>query len=147
MIISGGAKLEQKLLEIAAKLGTGATLKVGFLENATYAKNGMPVATIALIQEFGAPAAGIPPRPFFRNFIAKNSKGWPGGIANQLKLNGYDVQRSLQITGFVLKGQLQLEIRDLKTPPNAPSTIRRKGFDDPLIETGHMLNSVDFEID
>lgn len=37
-------------------------------------------------------------------------------------------------------------IRNVDVPHNADSTIRKKGFDNPLIETGGMLDSVDYKL-
>jgi len=31
-------------------------------------------------------------------------------------------------------------------PPNAPSTVRKKGFNSPLIETGSLMNSISYEV-
>lgn len=143
--IKGGDKLEAKLREIAEKLKDGATLRVGFLEGATY-PDGTSVAMVAAIQEFGAPAVGIPPRPFFRSMIAQKSSEWPDAIAGLLRSNNYDTVKALQLAGAAIKGQIQQSIADLTSPPLAPATAERKGSDKPLIDTGHMLNSVDFEV-
>jgi len=140
----GGQKFEAALRDIASKVGRGGVLRVGFLEGATYPKTGMPVAMIALIQDSGG--GNIPPRPFFRNMIAAKQGEWPAGIATQLKANGYDVQKTLNVVGFAIAGQLRQSIIDTNEPPLAPSTIRRKGFAKPLIETSHMINSVDHEV-
>lgn len=168
--LSGGKKLEDALRKIGAGLGRGAVVRVGFLEGATYpvqtaasitkqrAKlgikavatrgrtGGKSVPMIAAIQEFGAPRAGIPPRPFFRNMIAEKKGEWPAGIAEQLRANDYDVVRTLDIVGAVIAGQLRQSIIETNTPPLAESTIRRKGFSKPLVDTGHMLNSIDHEV-
>jgi len=122
-----------------------ATLRVGFLENAKY-PDGTPVAMIAAIQDYGAPNAGIPPRPFFRNMIAAKSPEWPAAIAQLLKDNNLDAVKALDQTGFAIEGQLRESIQQTNAPPLAPSTIARKGFDKPLIDTGHMYNSVDHEV-
>lgn len=143
--VSGGKRFEAELRKVAAGLKRGATLRIGFLENARY-PDGKPVAMIAAIQEFGAPRAGIPPRPFFRNAIAKHSPEWPGAIAGLLKANDYDAERVLGITGAAIAGQIRQSIIDTNSPPLAESTIRRKGHAKPLVDTGHMLNSVDFEV-
>lgn len=142
--VTGGDKFAAAMQEIADMLGNNS-LRVGFLEGATY-PDGKPVAMIAAIQEYGAPNAGIPPRPFFRNMIANKSSEWPTAIAGLLRANNYDAEKVLQLTGEAIKGQLQQSIRDTNEPPLAPSTIARKGFAKPLIDTGHMLNSVDFEV-
>ena len=72
-IISTGPGLRKRLSEIARGLDKAAKVRIGFLENATY-PDGKPVAMIAAIQEFGAPARNIPPRPFFRQMIAAKSR-------------------------------------------------------------------------
>jgi len=48
--------------------------------------------------------------------------------------------------GELIQGELQGSIRDLTSPALAASTVRAKGFDKPLIDSGVMLRSVDFEV-
>lgn len=144
-VISGGAKLEARLREIAKGVTKKATLRVGFLEGATY-PDGTSVPMVAATQEFGSPEQGIPPRPFFRRMIAAKSASWGNATAKLLIQNDYDAEKTLGLVGMGIKGQLQQSIRDLTDPPLAPATVARKGFDKPLVDTGHMLNSVDFEV-
>lgn len=143
--ITGDRKVQERLQEIADLLGGGGGVRVGFLENATY-PGGTPVAMIAAIQNFGAPRAGIPPRPFFSNMIADKSEEWPSAIANLLPANNYDVERVLALAGEAIAGQLRQSIVDTNAPPLAESTIARKGHSKPLVDTGHMLQSVSYEV-
>lgn len=143
--ITGDRKVQERLREIADLLGGGGGVRVGFLENATY-PGGTPVAMIAAIQNFGAPRAGIPPRPFFSNMIADKSDEWPSAIANLLPANNYDVERVLALAGEAIAGQLRQSIVDTNAPPLAESTIARKGHSKPLVDTGHMLRSVSYEV-
>lgn len=123
------------------------TVKVGFLSKSTYTyKNGMTTPHVAAIQEFGYPAGGIPPRPFFRQMVTKNKAGWPVLVAQEILRNKYDVERTLRRVGKVIEGQLVESINELWEPPLKPATIARKGFDKPLIHSSHMKNSVDSEI-
>ncbi|EGQ5294910.1 hypothetical protein I4B40_002119 [Enterobacter cloacae] len=142
---SGGAALEAKLAELAEKLGDGKTLRVGFLEGATY-PDGQSVPMVAAANEYGDPAMNRPPRPFFRNMIAEKSPEWPQDIAKISEATGYDADKMLGMMGEHIKGQLQGSIRDLMEPALSPVTIAKKGFSKPLIETSHMLNSVDYDI-
>lgn len=175
--ISGGDKLKAALGQIAKNLSTGGTLRVGFLENATY-PDGTSVAMVAAIQEFGAPKAGIPPRPFFRNMIAEKSPEWPAAVGEALKDSDYDGEKALELTGQGISGQLRQSIADTSTPPLSPVTLmlrkmkaenpdlqvtgatvgeaaRRIAAGEsyggastkPLVESGHLLNSVDYEVD
>lgn len=125
--------------------GRSPVVRIGFLENARY-PDGTPVAMIAAIQDGGAPNAGIPPRPFFRNMIAKKKGEWPAAIAGLLKANDYDAEKVLGLTGAAIAGQLRQSIIDTNDPPLAEATIRRKGFAKPLVDTGHLLQSVDYEV-
>jgi hypothetical protein len=169
--MAGGEKLNAYLRETANKVSNPGTLRVGFLESATY-DDGKPVAMIAAIQNFGAPAKGIPPRPFFSNMIAEKGPKWPEQLGQLLKANGMDAKKALAMMGEGIAGQLRQSIVDTNSPPNSPVTDLLKQrfpmggqtFDDvltarrdvaagvnapagkPLVQSGHMLGSVDFEI-
>jgi hypothetical protein len=173
--IRGGDKIRAKLQKLvqAAKSGT---VRIGFLENATYPQSGVPVAMVAALQEFGAPKANIPPRPFFRTLVQAKKQEWKEAIRKLLEGNDYDTEKTLMMTGEAIKGQLQQSIRDVHQPAlspvtlmlrkmfgNSPHLIRRRDVWEairkvkagdssagvsakPLIWTGHMLNSVDYEV-
>lgn len=174
--LKGGDGLQKALDEIAKGLSKAASVDVGFLEGATYA-DGKSVAEIAAIQEFGAPRASIPPRPFFRTMIAEKSGEWPEAVGDLLIANEYDAAKTLGQTGAAIKGQLQQSIVDTYSPALSPITLmlRKMKAEDPdlvvtgtivgeaarrvasgestegvstkpLVETGHMLDSVDFEV-
>ena len=108
--------------------------------------DGKPVAMIAAIQDFGAPSRGIPPRPFFRNMVRDKKGEWPKAIAGLLKANDYDAVKVLGITGEAIGGQLRQSIIDTNSPALAPSTVKRKGFSKPLIDTSVMINSIGHEV-
>lgn len=143
--IVGGDKLTARLAEIAKHVSKPANLSVGFLEGSTY-PDGTPVPLVAAVQEFGAPSRNIPPRPFFRNMVAEKSPEWPDAIATVLKAADYDATRTMMQVGEGIKGQLQQSIIDTNAPPLAPTTVKAKGFDKPLVDTGHLLRSIDYTV-
>lgn len=145
MSLKGGDKLEAALNKLASKLEKGGSVKVGFLEGSTY-PDGTSIPLVAAINEYGAPSRGQPPRPYFRRMIAAKSSEWPKAIAGLLKSTNGDVQKTLELTGEGIKGQLIQSINDLVSPPLAQSTIDRKGFDKPLIDEAIMINSVGVEV-
>jgi len=142
---SGGDALENKLAEIAEKLGQPQTLRVGFLEGATY-PDGESVPMVAAANEFGDPGMNRPARPFFRRMIAEKSPEWGDDIGKIALAVNYDAPVLFRLMGERIKDQLQGSIRDFTDPALAQSTIARKGFDKPLIEISHMLNSVDYDV-
>lgn len=143
--LRGGDKFEAALAKIAAGVSKPATLSVGFLEGATY-PDGKSVAMVAAIQEFGAPSRGIPPRPFFRQTIASKSGDWPKVVADLLKANSYDAVITLGQAGEGIKGQIQQSIAEFSGVPLAPSTVQKKKSEKQLVDTGHLLNSVDYQV-
>ncbi len=144
--LTGGDKLTARLAELAKSVTKSATLSVGFLEGATY-PDGTSVPLVAAVQEFGAPARNIPPRPFFRHMIAEKAESWPDAVAALLETNDYDATQTLMQTGEAIKGQLHQSIVDTNSPPLAPATIKKKGFSKPLIDTGVMINSIDYKVE
>ncbi|EOI3514464.1 hypothetical protein ACOJBQ_003912 [Cronobacter muytjensii] len=142
---SGNGPVDEKLSEVAGLFGRPMVLKVGFLSGATY-PDGTPVPLVAAANEFGNPSNNQPPRPFFRNAIANHDNEW-SEVAGKLAEGGpVDTETLLGLLGEKIKSDIQEEIRTLLEPPLSPATIKRKGFSKPLIDTSHMLNSVDYEI-
>ena len=123
--IKGGEKLFATLDKIARK--ARATLQVGWPAGATGA-DGQPLALRAAINEFGAPGAGIPPRPFFRNMIAAKSGEWPKAIGELLKDNGYDAANALGQVGEIIKVELQESIAETIEPALSPVTVMLRGM-------------------
>lgn len=143
---TGGQALEKRLEEISKKLGEGRVLKVGFLDGSAY-PDGTSTPMVAASNEFGNPANNQPPRPFFRNMISEKSPEWPDDIAKILKATGFDGSATFSLMGERIKGQLQQSIRDFSEPALSEATIKKKGFAKPLIDTSHMINSVDYKIE
>lgn len=141
--LRGGEKIMQRLSEIAQKMG-GGRVKVGFMAGAKY-PDGTPVASVAFWNEFGT--ATTPPRPFFRQMIANESGTWGPKMAKLAAGLKYDGDAVLSMMGEDVKGALQQSINQLTSPELAPATIAAKGFSKPLIDTGHMLNSITYEVE
>lgn len=136
--VSGGDKFDKAMADLARKIGKPGMVRVGFLESAKY-PNGTPVAMVAATQNFGAPARGIPPRPFFSNVVAEKSPEWPAALAGILEGNGGDVDNAMELMGQGIKGQIQQAIIDTNEPPLSPITLmlrKMRGDDPALIVTG-----------
>ena len=143
--ITGGDKLATILRALVEKSTNASSVKVGFLSGASY-PDGTPVAMVAAVQNFGAPRAGIPPRPFFSNMIAEKSPEWGPALGALLIDNEFDAFRALQLAGEGISGQLVQSIQDTNSPPLAQSTIDAKGFSKTLIDTGQLWQSVAYEV-
>lgn len=117
-------------------------LEIGFFETARY-PNGTFVAQVAYFNEFGT--LNIPMRPFFRNAINKNIKKWYVTLQNAINQNATP-SKALSIVGEVARADIIQSITDLRTPPNAQSTIKQKKSTNPLIDTGLMRRSVTYKV-
>ncbi|ATJ91544.1 hypothetical protein HK16_05810 [Acetobacter senegalensis] len=89
----------------------------------------------------------IPPRPFFRGAIAKNKDEWGKVLGISLKRSGYSAATALATVGQKMVEDIQGSIIDFSDPPNSPSTVRKKGYNNPLLHTRVMLRAVDAEVD
>lgn len=125
--MSGGANFRAVLTKMAAKLTKPGTVRIGFLEGSTE-PDGTSIPMIAAIQEFGAPRAHIPPRPFFRTMIQSKSPDWPAAIATNLQATKYDIPLTLARMGNGISGQLRESIIDLYSPPLSPVTVMLRGM-------------------
>ena len=138
----GGNKFKKVLNTIVAKVGTGKSLQVGYFPSAEY-PNGTKVALVAAVQNFGAPSRGIPPRPFFTNFVKDGEKEWPKVVSASLKAHNYDTAAALAYVGEELEGELRQSIQNTNSPPLKDATIKRKGHSKPLIgEHGLLLSGI-----
>lgn len=140
MKLEGAENLLKALENIASGMGNGY-VDVGFMENATY-PDGTGVAEVAFTNEFGVPSKGQPPRPSFRNMIEKEKDTWPEKMGRMAGPANYDGEVILGLIGDDIKGALQQSINELVEPRLKQSTIDKKGFDKPLIDSSHMINSI-----
>jgi len=137
---------QQALAEIVDRLQrVNTVLDVGFKAGARY-PGGETVSQVAWDNEYGDPAEGRVPRPFFRRMIAANKTQWAPQLAALLN-QGDSVELAMNRLGGNIKEELMMSINEFTDPPLKPSTIARKGFDKPLIETKHMRDSANYWID
>ncbi len=98
----------------------------------------------------GGPARHIPERSFIRSTADAHAKGdWfrEGQALKEEVVKGkMSVDTALKQMGLRIKAAIQEKIRSMVPPPNAPSTIARKKSDKTLIDTGQLLNSIDYEV-
>ena len=126
-----------KLLDLAKR--AQGSVKVGFIDN--------DLAPIAFWNEFGHKGRfPAPARPFFRNMVSAESSKWPEMMAGKLKRSKMNGKKTLTFMGEEIDGALKESITEFDSVPLAPSTVRRKGFDKQLIDTGDMLRSTEYQV-
>ena len=79
--------------------------------------------------------------------IGAEQSTWAGKLVKAAQFTGGDAAKSLGLLGEDIAGALQKSINDFQDPALADSTIARKGFAKPLIDTAHMINSVTYVVE
>ena len=135
----------KRFLEEVEKLRT-LEVHVGFQAGKASEKDGTDIVEVAAINEFGT--STIPARPFVKNSFARHPDELKETCIQAVKMieKGGTAEQAINMMGVFGKGLMQREIRDGNWKPNAPSTIRKKGSDRPLIDTGTMRQSVNYVV-
>ncbi|VDG32878.1 hypothetical protein [Lactobacillus brevis] [Lactiplantibacillus mudanjiangensis] len=92
----------------------------------------------------------IPPRPFIRFTYNHCRDDWQSLMRRQvgLLMDGKATARSvMNALGRQISNDIKRTIKQMQSPRNAPLTVARKGFDDPLIDTGKLIGSITWKIE
>lgn len=132
-IIRQALKLDGKGVKVGIRRGKGS-------------HDGTDMLDIAVYNHFGT--ATIPARPFVSDCAEKNA----GQIQEAQKRLVYRVyQGGLSADGALAQlGAWYVNVQKGHIlhggwMPNAPATIKRKGSNKPLVDTGQLVNTVDWE--
>jgi len=141
-VIRFSIKIDDKDIYKQLKKQNGK-IEVGFFEGEKY-PDGKSVAKVAAFNEFGG--GHTPPRPFMRTLAQNHRKIWRKILQDELPKEE-DAHTALATLAEYMVDDLKDYIRIWTYPPNAPSTVKKKGFNNPLVDTGRMMNSVDWRGD
>lgn len=87
----------------------------------------------------------IPPRPWLDVGVESGTAEYLSIIKEGIEA-GLNEEQLLEQVGAAAEGIVKEYIRDLKEPPNAPSTVKKKGSNNVLIDTGAMRASVTYKV-
>lgn len=106
-----------------------------------------PLAVIAAIHEFGL--GDMPQRSFLRSAYDENLPMIDKMIQRVANgaVYGLGTNAALNQLGNVVQGMVQRKIVDGPFVPNSPATIKRKKSSKPLIDTGHLRQSIRYVIE
>lgn len=104
---------------------------------------------VAAVQEYGSDPAGpspghIPERSYLRATADEDGDKLDLGaeIAIDQVLQGRPAMQTLRLFGLGAVALVKKRIQSRIDPPNAESTIKRKGSDVPLVDKGRLINSI-----
>lgn len=125
---------------------TARSIDVGFFETAVY-EDGTPVAGVAAVNEFGSSDGRVPERPAFRQAVNRLEDELGVVLGRAVAASGFNIDDAVvERVGLAAQAAVQESITDLRQPPNAPSTVARKGSSNPLVDEGVLRSSVSFEV-
>lgn len=106
-----------------------------------------PLAVIAAIHEFGL--GDMPQRSFLRSAYDENLPMIDKMIQRVANgaVFGLGTNAALNQLGNVVQGMVQRKIVDGPFVPNSPATIKRKKSSRPLIDAGHLRQSIRYVIE
>jgi len=123
-------------------------VKVGFPKESSETKStdseGVSAVFKATSNNFGL---GIPKRPFMNIAFEKNKRDYRKIIIKSFKkIESLDMVKFSNKLGIKAQGDVQKEIIALRSPANSEATIKAKKSSNPLINSGHMLQSVTYQV-
>lgn len=118
-------------------------------------KVGYPAAKVtpgvisrAIWNHYGT-SRGIPPRPWLHLAMVKNRAEYSHlfkSLGARIITGSMSIETAVRTIGIKAQGDVQKSLIALRLPPNAPSTIRKKGSSNPLIDTGEMNQSTTHQL-
>lgn len=129
----------------------GSEIKLGILGSGAgggkHKKSDATVLDIAIWNEFGT--RKMPERSFIRASYDSNRSDYESKGEKLLEqVIGMTVSPSVlyDTLGLYMVGQTQKYLTNLSSPPNDPFTIKMKGSSNPLIDSGQMRDSIEYEV-
>lgn len=128
---------------------SNSTVKIGFPDNSkSKEKDSEGVTNIekAVKNEFGL--GNTPPRPFMQKSYYDNFNKYKIYLKNAMKdISNVDkIDIFLEKVGLMGVNDVQNTIANWTNPSNAPSTVKKKETNDPLVDTSNMLKAVTYEL-
>lgn len=143
--VSDANKATQELQKALKQFVNDQFVTVGIHEddNARSDDGDINNATLGAILNFGTPT--IPSREWLSPGVSQSNKEYLQIIADGIE-DGLSMRQIHEQLGLVASASVQQYMVDLRTPPNAPSTITAKGSSNPLIDTGELRQSVTYKV-
>jgi hypothetical protein len=114
------------------------------------AESGFTMIELAAVHEFGTSDGRVPERAWIRLSFQTSEKelsAFIAPLAAAVVQDKMDIMRALGLVGQWGVAEVRRTVTQSDIPPPlADSTIARKGSDRPLLDTGRMLQSVQYEI-
>ena len=125
----------------------GKEIRAGVLPSAGNGKKGVEIAYYASVNEYGTDDGKIPSRPFMATSADEN-KGWNAPVKRAIGdiIDGAEVISELNTVGKKMKDDIKKNVGTHRFKPLKPATVKKKGHDIQLIDSGALYDAIDFEV-
>lgn len=137
-------KMKREASAPQPRLLVGVTKKTA---NRPHPKTDVPIGDVAFFNEFGT--MSIPARSFIRDWVDGNIDQIAKTLGNdrlRALMTDEDFKATLARRGREYREKIIRRIVDRIPPPNAASTIAKKGSDTPLIDTATLIDAITYEV-
>lgn len=127
----------------------GMRVKIGLPVGSSPYPDGTDVILVGAVQEFGSADGSIPERSWLRRAMRANRKEHSAAarkLARTVELGEGNPKEALEKLGLIAAGNVRQTIVAVASPPNKPGTVRAKGSSNPLVDTGHLVQSVTHKV-
>ena len=137
-------KALRDLEKIATNMGGPNSVRIGLPKGTNNYPDGTSTIMVGTVHEFGSPSRGIPQRSYLRSTLVEGKRQYKRTLKN---LAGKIVDGKITKTEALnlLGLHVQTDVRDKITDLTTPALKSRDG--NPLVDTGHLRQSITFEVE
>jgi len=144
MGVTARVKRRRGTIKLPKAISGHSKVKVGFPAS----KVSRDVLMKAVWTHFGTVKNPDSEWPFITNAFMDNQRRYLAALKKNAKpiLRGQvESGQVMSKLGLMAQGDVQMEMVNISSPANAPSTVKKKGSSNPTIDTGETKNSVTYQ--
>lgn len=134
----------KELERISTSMKGADSVKVGLPKGSNDYPDGTSVIMVGTVHEFGSPSRNIPQRSFLRATVQEKRRKYKkmfSKLAKKIIDGKLTLKQALNLVGL----QVQTDVKEKITNIKEPELKQREG--NPLIDTGHLRQSITFEVE
>lgn len=139
----GAQRVKNSIRRAASRMRPSAHVTVGIHEEEGQHSNGISNAQLGAAHHFGTD--DLPARPWLDVGVSQGTEKYSEAISGAL-MGGRSYEDALEAVGALAAAEAQVYLTNLDNPPNSPETQRRKGSNNPLIDSGQLRASVGHKV-
>lgn len=135
--------------DLLKKVKKPGTVAVGIIDPGLHGDGPFNTAEIGYVHEFGSSDGRVPERSFIRSTLKVDRKeiiSLSKRLLKKIINNEMTLEKGLGLLGLDVSDKISQRIVEIRTPPNKPNTIARKGSSNPLVDTGQLKNSITHKV-